>query len=216
MNIATLRKKAKKGHLEVEHLLQAAIERQPGLSEELARLGATYQWKAQGLQSDGTRVVPLAKWAAVASAYADGGFEGLRAQVQEPQDISFVLGLAEEIKSADSVALILEICDLYLKGAATEELAARIASAINLLLSFKQAPRVSPAQAEAIQSFLISIYPNIQTEANRATVLCALRGVGDQTAIRFVEAAAGFKEPWSDTKPAVLRALRNRVKAHAL
>lgn len=216
MNIATLRKKAQGGLLEVEDLLQAAIERQPGLSEELARLGAIYGWQTQGLQPDGTRVVPLAKWAAVASAYAESGFEGLRALAQEPHDIPFVLGLAEEIKSADSVAFILEICDLYLKGEASEALAVRISSAFNLLLSFKQAAPVSSAQATAIQNFLIAVYPSIQTEAKRATVLLALRGVGDQTAIQFVEAAADFKEPWSDTKSVVLRVVRKRVKAHAL
>jgi hypothetical protein len=114
MNIATLRKKAQRGLLEVEDLLQAAIEKQPGLSEELARLAMAYGWQTQGLQCNGTWVVPLAKWAAVASAYADSGFVGLRAQVKEPQDIPFVLGLAEEIKYSDSVAFVLELSAQYL------------------------------------------------------------------------------------------------------
>jgi hypothetical protein len=84
------------------------------------------------------------------------------------------------------------------------------------LLSFKQAAPVSSAQAAAIQNFLIAVYPSLQAEAQRATCLLALRGVGDQNAIQFVEAAADFKEPWSDTKPVVLRAVRKRVKAFAL
>ncbi|WP_234086365.1 hypothetical protein [Azonexus sp. R2A61] len=216
MNIATLRKKAQGGLLEVEDLLQAAIEKQPGLSGELVRLATVYGWQTQGLQSNGTRVVPLAKWAAVASAYADSGFDGLRAQVQEPQDIPFVLGLAEEIKSSDAVAFVLEISAQYLRGEASEELAVRIASAFNLLLSFKQAAPVSAAQTAAIQNFLIGVYPDLRAEAKRATCLLALRGVGDRSAIQFVEAAADFKEPWSDTKSVVLRAIRKRLKAHAL
>ncbi|WP_395008943.1 hypothetical protein [Undibacterium sp.] len=216
MNITTLRKKAQEGLLEVEDLLQAAIEKQPGLSEELARFATAYGWHKQGPQSDGTPVVPLAKWAVIASAYADCGFDGLRAQVQQPQDIPFVLGLAEEIKSSDSVAFVLEISAQYLRGEASEELAARIASAFNLLLSFKQAAPVSAAQAIAIQNFLISVYPGLQAEARRATCLLALRGVGDQSAIQIVEAADDFKEPWNNTKSVVLRAVRKRIKAHAL
>jgi hypothetical protein len=216
MNITTLRKKAHEGSLEVEDLMQAAVERQPGLSDELARLAATYGWQAQGLQSDDTRVVPLAKWAEVASTYASGGFEGLRSLAQEPEDIPFVLGLAEQIKTNDSLAFILEICNLHLKNSGSEELAFRIASAFNLLLSFKQAAPVTTAQAETIQKFLIDVYPSMQSEARRATVLLALRGVGDQNAIRLVESASDFKEPWGDTKTAVLRAIRKRIKANAL
>ena len=216
MNIATLRKKAQGGLLEVEDLLQAAIEKQPGLSEELARLAMAYGWQTQGLQSNGSRVVPLAKWAAVASAYADSGFDGLRTQVKEPQDIPFVLGLAERIKSTDSVAFVLEVSAQYLRGKASGEIAAQIASAFNLLLSFKQAAPVSSAQAAAIQNFLVVVYPSLQAEAKRVTCLLALRGVGDQSAIQFVEEAADFKEPWIDTKSVVLRAFRKRVKTYAL
>lgn len=43
-------------------------------------------------------------------------------------------------------------------------------------------------------------YPHAKTEVNRATVLLALRGVGDHDAIQFLESVLDFGEPWADTK----------------
>ena len=217
MNTKTLRKKAKDGSLEVEDLLQAAIAGQPGLPEELARLTAEYGWQRHGLQPDGTRIVPFAAWAEVASAYASGGIAALRALVQEPENIPFVLGLLEGLHTNESVALVLEIYGENLTNPAhATDLALQIASTFNLLLSFKPAAPVTTHQAAAIQDFLFALYPLAQSPAERTTVLLALRGVGDSNAIRFVEAAADFPEPWQDTKKSVLRALRKRVKKNAL
>lgn len=217
MNIATIRKKARDGSLEVEDLLQAAIERQPGLSEELHRLSVMHSWRAQGLQPDGTRVVPFAKWAEVASAYASEEFAGLREIARNPENIPFVLGLIEEIKTNESVSFVLEISGQNLaKPPQSGALAFRIASAFNLLLSFKHAAPISTTQARNIQDYLFTLYPYAKSEADRAVVLLALRGVGDHEAIRFVESIQGLRDPWADTKESVLRAVRKRVKTNAL
>nr|WP_315207376.1 hypothetical protein [uncultured Albidiferax sp.] len=217
MNIATLRKKAHDGSLEVEHLLQAAAKRPLGLSDELARLTSEYQWQVQGLQPDGTRVVPFAKWAAVAAAYSDEEFDGLRTLAKEPENVPFVLGLVEELHTSASVSFALELCNKYLAHPAQSHNAAfSLARTFNLLLSFKQAPPVTAAQARSVQDFLFALYPHSEREADRALVLLALRGVGDHDAVPFVESTAAFAEPWSGTKEAVLRAVRKRLKAHAL
>jgi hypothetical protein len=213
MNIATLRKKARGGLLEVEDLLQAAIERQPGLSEELPRLATECGWQSKGLKPDGTRVVPLEKWAEVASAYAAEGFAGLRVLVQDTENVPFILGLVEAIKTKESIAFILEICGEYLTNPAqSEELALRVAAAFNMLLSFKQSAPVTAAQAKDIQNFLFALYPHAKSEANRSTVLLALRGIGDEDAIRFTESAQNFNAPWENTKRSVLLAIRKRLK----
>lgn len=213
MNIATLRRKARDGSLEVEHLLQAAVERQPGLSEELTQLAAKHDWKAQGLQTDGTRVVPLAKWAAVASAYASEEFTGLRTLAREPENVAFILGLIEEIHTNEAISFTLEICDRYLTDLAhCQEMAFHVASTFNLLLSFKQAAPASTVQAKAVQEFLFSLYPHAKSDANRALVLLALRGIGDRDAIQFVESTPDFSETWAGTKESVLRAIRKRSK----
>lgn len=217
MNIATLRKKARDGSLEVEHLLRAAIEKPQGLAEELSRLAVVHGWKDESIQPDETRVVPFAKWAVVAATYANEGFIGLRALAQKPENIEFVLGLVEEIHTNESVSLAIDVCEKYLADLPQfEGIAFRLASSFNLLLSFKHAPPVTAVQASTIQKFLFSLYPYANSEAERALVLLALRGVGDRDAIQFVDSAKAFSEPWSSTKESVLRALRKRVRANSL
>lgn len=217
MNIATLRKKARNGSLEVEHLLRAAADRLPDLSDELARLTMELHWQVQSLQPDGTRVVPFAKWAEVAAAYSDDEFDGLRVLLRDPKNVPFVLGLVEELRTSASASFALELANRYFTDLANfEEAAFRLARAFNLLLSFKQAPLVTAVQAGCIQNFLCNLYPYAKTEADRALVLLALRGVGDFNAIQFVASTEVFAEPWAATKEAVLRAIRKRVKANAL
>jgi hypothetical protein len=217
MNITTLRKKARDGSLEVEHLLQAAVERQPGLSEELTRLSSAHDWKVQGLQPDGTRVVPFAKWAAVASAYASDEFTGLRTLARDPDNISFVLGLIEQIHTNESVSFLLEICNRFETDLTQfEDIAFRVAGTFNSLLSFKKAAQVTNVQARAIQEFLCALYPRAKSEPDKAVVLLALRGIGDRDAIQFIESASDFSESWASTKELVLRTVRKRVKTNAL
>ncbi len=217
MNIATLRKKARNGSLEVEDLLQAAVERLPGLSEELSNLATKHEWLAQALMTDGTRIVPFAKWATVASAYASEEFAGLRALARKTENIPFILGLLEEIHTNESVSLVLEICSCYLTDLTQfKDMAFRATQTFNLLLSFKKAVPVTTVQAKAIQEFLCALYMHAEFESSRAHVLLALRGVGDNYAIKFVESSADFSAPWSGTKESVLRAVRKRVKTNVL
>ena len=215
MNIKTLRKKARNDSLEVEHILQAAVEKQLGLAEELARLAAAHNWVTQGLQPDGTRVPPFAKWAAVASAYATEQFSGLRVLAQEKENISFIIGLIEEIHTNESISFLLELSQKCLSDLAQfGEEALRVAETFNVLLSFKQPVTVTNTQAKAIQDFLFTLYPHAKSEIKRAIVLLALRGIGDREAIKFVESALDFDGSLAATKASVLRAVRKRVKAN--
>lgn len=217
MKIETLRRKARDGSLEVEHLLQAAAERLPGLSDELSRLAVEQQWQSVGLQPDGSRVVPLKRWAEVASAYSDHEFEGLRTLAEEKDFIPFVLGLVEELPTPESVSFALELAGHYLADLdAHEQEALLLTRSFNLLLSFKQAPSISDDQARDVQRFLIAVFPRAATEADKAMVLLALRGVGDRDALQFVESADSLGEPWAETKATAARAIRKRVKARHL
>jgi hypothetical protein len=213
MNIQSLRKKARDGSLEVEHVLQAAIERQPGLAEELSSLSEKHAWQFESLQPDGRRVVPFARWALVAASYVSGGFPELYEILDEPDNLPFVLGLVASIKTSESVVFILDICNQYLKDDPQSTIAAfQIASSFNLLLSFKHAPVISAQQAKSIQDFLFALYPLAKSQVDRATVLLALRGVGDHNVMAFVETAADFTDPWADTKQVVIQAIRKKMQ----
>jgi len=73
MKIETLRKRALANTLEVEHILAAARERAPGLRHELTQLSDKHGWSTTPFPANGIHVVPLAKWAEIASVYAEGG-----------------------------------------------------------------------------------------------------------------------------------------------
>ena len=214
MNIENLRRKARDGSLEVEHLLEAAAKGLPGLSEELARLTEEQHWQSHRLQSDGSRVVPLRKWAQVVAAYSSDGFEGLRALATRREDAPFVLGLIETLRTPASVSFALELADHYLANMVVfEEAALCLARSFNLLLSFKDAPTITSLQAEDVQRFLFKIYPYADSQGVKAVVLLALRGVGDREALKFVESVDNFAEPWAGTKDIVIRTIWKRIKS---
>jgi hypothetical protein len=217
MNLRTLRKKAHTGALEVEDILKAAAEHQPGLSEELHRLSGDLGWPATGVLSDGSRVVPLAKWAEVAAAYSSGGVAALAEFASKPEDASFVLALLVELKSPEALSFLLEDYAKVIEAPSHAlGLAFRIASALNLMLSFKHSTLVSKEQAAAIQDFLFRLLPFAESDRDRAIVILALRGVGDDRSIRLLSSLDELQPPWHDAKQTSLRVIRKRLRQNAL
>ena len=213
MNVKMLRKKALDGTLEVEDMLKAAMENPPGLSAALRKLVEDCGWTRGGLLPDGSREIPFLSWAEVAIAYADEGFAGLLPLAGAAENAPFVLGLVEEMRTAAALAFILEaFAGVIEHPDGMEEVAFAIASALNLMLSFKPSSPITAAQATTVQSFLFSLYPLATTEARRASVILALRGVGDEDAVRFLANVAEFFSPWQETKKVTLRAIRKRLK----
>jgi hypothetical protein len=212
MKIIDLRRKAARGTIEVEHLLQAAVAHLPGLSAELQQLTVQYGWKTTE-ECETTQHVPLATWAKVASAYADGGFAGLRKF--SPEYPTFCIGLLEELRSGDTVDALLSWWPQALSSPEAETvLAWRIADALNLVLSFRGAPEVSGTHQAFVRQFAYRLYLLADTEPQRATALLLLRGVGNEQSFAFVSAAEEFTGAWSNTKRHVLAAIRRRIGAN--
>ncbi len=217
MKIQTLRKKAQSGTLEVEDILKAAIERPPGLSDELRRLSTELGWSSTGKLPNGELVVPLAQWAEVVAVYAAGGFDSLSDFAKKSANDAFVLRLLVELKTADALCFLL--CSyahcIESPGQATGA-AIRIASTLNFMLSFKSASPITSSQAHIIQTFLLRLFSFTKSDVNRATVLLALRGVGDARAMEFILSVPDLKYPWAEVKPRCLRAIRKRLKKNPL
>jgi hypothetical protein len=208
MKIKDIRRKADRGTLEVEDLLQAAVARLPGLSTELQQLAVQYAWRAE--ESEAAPRVPLATWATVVCAYSDGGLPGLRQL--GPKYSSYCIGLLEEIRSPEAVDALLNWWPYAISQPALETaLAWRIAGALNLMLSFKGAPQISAVHQALVRQFAYNLYLAADSEPNRATALLLLRGVGDEQSLAFASAAAEFAGAWSDTKRHVTRAIQRRV-----
>lgn len=213
VSLQSLRRHAKAGSLEVEHLLKEAVLRTPGLAAELQTLARDGQWASELLQADGSRLVPLARWAHVASAYADRGFGGLADLAQDEGYAAFVIGLLEEIHSREAVdALMTMFENVMANPERSPDIAHRLVVAINLLLSFRGSPRVADADTIAWSRFLERALAIADTNARRAGVMYAARGVADQRLLDVLASVPDAVPPFSGARAAAIRAIRKRLR----
>jgi hypothetical protein len=209
MKIADLKRKASRGTLEVEHLLQAAIACLPDLTNELQQLAAQFNWKSAE-ECQATREVPLATWAKVAGAYAHEGLAGLHAlRHQHPL---FCVGILEQVRSEAAVEALLTWWPEAISAQnEAPDFAWRIAMALNQILSFKGAPEIAEASCASVRQLAHGLYSVAGSEPQRAMALLLLRGVGDGRSLVFVSQANEFEGAWADTKRSVAEAIRRRI-----
>ncbi|WP_288380955.1 hypothetical protein [uncultured Massilia sp.] len=211
MSIESITRRARKETLEVEHLLKEASYPNDALATALDELSAALQWSFTGTLDNGTRVVPLATWAKVVSSYCREGFDGLIRLAAEPGMANFVIGLLEEIMEKESLnALLLAFRENLDMPCRDVDLSCRIAGAVNSLLSFTPAVAVDTDQAVALRAFLYALYPCSGSDAQRATALLALRGIGDEGSAEFA-ASKSLAYPWQDVPKKVSKHIRKRL-----
>lgn len=225
MNINTLRKKAKAHTLEVEDILAAAARRPAGLQAELQRLSAELEWSHTPYPRGGGHVVPFARWAEMAGAYAEHGIPGLagwmqaqaRAAAGHGPPADYVLAMLEALKTQEANDALFSLFAPVLDdpgGHLTEAL--ELASTINLTFSFKGRLPPTPAQADRARSFLMALYPPLaHKETERCTVVCGLRGVGDESTAQFLATIKPFGGPHAGLEKSAQRAIRKRLQGMA-
>jgi hypothetical protein len=208
-----LARKAGNNTLEVEHLLRVLSTADATDAPFIRSLSTEYGWSVTGVVGR-RRVVPFACWADAVCRYLEGGCAAVVRMSQEsPSMIEFCLGVLEEVKTAESVSAMLEV------GSAEVELpvsdvprAVRIADGLNLLLSFKGAPAVSPTVELQVRDFLHRLLDTELTEAQRASVVCALRGVGDQESVDRIAALPPFKGSWAGVEQTSTKQILQRLR----
>jgi len=220
VNINTLRKKARAHALEVEDILAAAVRRTPGLQAELQRLSAELEWSHTPFPPGGGHVVPLARWAEVAGAYAEDGIAGLarwmHAQPGDGTSADYVLALLQALKTPEANdALFALFSDALDNPGGHLGEAFGLADTINLKFSFKGALPPTPAQADRARSFLMALYPLAREEPQRCSVVCAMRGVGDDTTARFLSTITPFGGPYAGLEKSAQQAIRKRLRSTA-
>ena len=214
MKISALRSKARRNTLEVEHILAAAKTRAPEVKDELQRLSREYGWSASTHLEDGTHVVPLAKWAEVAGAYAAEGIEALAPLADAPGDAGYVIGLLEELRSQEALgALITFFSSVMARPATAPETAWLLVKAYNHLLCTKNAVAPSHDQAAQVRSFLARVLAVATSDAQVAWVAYALRGVGDASSIELVSNLKELPYPYESAKADAIQAIRRRQRA---
>jgi hypothetical protein len=208
-----LRRKAAENSLEVEHLLKVAAAGDASDAAFLQAIKAEYGWSDTEVEK-GERVAPLGRWVDVVCRFLQEGYDGIVRMAEESTDgADFCIGLVEEIKTAGSVSALLAIGGpVVARPAANIRLAARLANAFNLLLSFKRVPDVGASNERRVREFLHQILRLNLTDAQRASVVCALRGVGDAQSVALIAGMPPFKGSWAGLKQSAVRQIKKRLR----
>ncbi|GEP41025.1 hypothetical protein [Brevifollis gellanilyticus] len=202
-SLSSIRRRAANNTLEVEHILGAAALRIEGLPELLDELARSEYWSDANHLPDGTHVVPLARWARVASEYCRNGMTGLRSVLGLPGHERFVLSLLEELHTSEAVEAMLDFfSDCIDSPAGDPQLANEIASRLNHILCFKPDVQIVDSTQKRLRIFASASVTIFDDDAKRAMAVCLLRAVGDQSSLELLATIPPFKYPWESVIPA--------------
>jgi hypothetical protein len=211
--LATLRRKAAKNDFEVEHLLEFAVVGNKKAVAVIQELRNKYDWPRSN-HVDGCHVVPFGRWAEVVCIYLEGGCDALveYARRDEQESFYFAVAILEELQSSGSVSAQATLADELARDLQNRrEDAFRLAEAINNTLSFKDAPVVAPETMARLRSFLHRYLALDLTDVQRASVVCALRGVGNLESIKLINELPTFEDCWSGLEKVACKAIRKRL-----
>ncbi len=212
----SLRRKAKDNTLEVEHLLGVAQTGDPAFVAVIHSLQAEHNWSQEEVINE-QGIVPFGMWADVVCRYLEDGARGIVLLGTSPDTRSkyatFCLGLLHEIKTADSVAAVLQICaNLTERPENDLPLAIECASAFNRILSLKPTPVIPESLRSQVRNFLHKLVTLSLPDSQRGLVICGLRGVGDESSIALIRAATPLTHPWSGIEESAVRAIKRRLR----
>jgi hypothetical protein len=212
MKLETIRKKARANLLEVEHILTAGRKRVPGLQQELMRLSNELGWSWTPFPAEEEHVVPLAKWAQIAGAYAEGGIAALSELARQKDNRHYVVAMLIEARLPEAaVALFGLFADDLAAPSWDCEMADDLVAALNQMFFFSKCLTPTDEQAATARAFLMTLYATASTATQRAGVVCALRGVGDRSTIEFLSTLEAFPYPYEGVEKLALRAIRKRL-----
>jgi hypothetical protein len=158
----------------------------------------------------------MARWAAVAGAYADEGFAGLGDMARDDLNAPLVMGMLEEINSSEAVDALLQIfASILAEPAQNPPLALRLVGAINLLFSVKSSPASSQKQRKATSAFLNEVLGFAKANAERALVMYAMRGTGDDSSLDVLSQVAEPEYPYVGARAMAIKAIRKRQRDEA-
>lgn len=204
----TLARKAAANSLEVEDLLRVAVAGDAADASLLRELKAKHAWSDTGHEGR-RRVVPFGRWAEAVCRFLEQGYDGLARMAGEAADTAeFCIGVLEEVKTPESVSALLALA----RTAERPEAATRLADAFNQLLSFKDGVALGSTVEREVREFLHPLLGTGLTENQRASVVCALRGVGDGESVALIAELPPFKGSYAGLEKAATRQIQQRLR----
>jgi hypothetical protein len=211
-----LSRRAADGSLEVEHLLKAAALGGANDVPFLRALKSEHGWPDAGRQGR-SRVVPFGRWSDTICRFWEDGYQGLvQLASQSVEAVEFCVSVLEELRTPDSVSALLAIGGPVIeRPAADPGLAVGLADGFNVVLSFKGGPSIAPAVERQVREFLHRLLAAELTEAQRASAVCALRGVGDAESVALVQSLPPFAGSWTGLERSAVTQIRQRLRRAA-
>lgn len=209
----TLSRKAADYSLEVEDLLKVADRGDATDAPFLRALKAEHDWSDTG--RDGRQlVVPFGRWSDTVCRFLEDGYPGLIQTAKASTEAAeFCISVLVELKTVASVSAMLTIGGpLIERPAGNVKLAVRLADGFNLLLSFKGAPTIAPTVEGEIREFLHRLLAVELSEVRRASVVCALRGVGDAESATLIASLPPFRGCWAGLEQIAVRQIKRRIR----
>jgi hypothetical protein len=209
----TLSRKAANNSLEVEHLLKVAMTGDATDAPFLRTLKEEHGWSDTGREGR-VRVVPFGRWSDSVCRFLEDGYAGLvQLAGKSTKAAEFCISVLEEVKTPESVAALLAIGGpLIAHPEENVRLAILIADAINLLLSFKGGPVIDASVEQQVREFLHRLLAGELSEVQRASVVCALRGVGDITSVALIGSLSPFRGCWAGLEQSAARQIKQRLR----
>jgi hypothetical protein len=207
----TLRKKAADNLLEVEHLLRVAALGDAGDVRFLRELEREFEWPHKGKM-----IVPLGLWNDAVCCFLEDGYDGIvrlaTAEKTRARYLEFCIAVLEELATRDSVDALVKIGGRVLRSPEEDlSLSLLVTNALNMVLSFDKAPGINAETTSTIRQFLHEMLRLDLDEDQRASVVCALRGVGNEESVLLIQQLPAFKDPYAGTKASAVRAIRKRL-----
>jgi len=216
IGIASIERKARTNALEVEHLLALARDADASVAPVLRELSARHGWSSNERVGK-KRVVPLGRWAEVVGEYLEHGHAGIVAMAKgrktRKTHAVMCIDLLSELHTPESVEALMRIGKPVWRDPDEDvELSLALANAFNLLLSFRHAPVISDATRSGIRGFLHRLLQLRLGDSERASCVCALRGVGDAKSLEVIRALPPFEHPWAGLENLAIRQIQRRMK----
>lgn len=210
--VKALKRKAADNSLEVEHLLKVATLGDASDAPLLRQLKVEHDWSDTGREGN-DKVVPFGLWCDVVCCYLKHGYLGIVEMAHHDEDLlDFCFGLLEDVKTLESVSALLAIGGPVVEHPRTDQaLSLKLAKAFNLLLSFNGAPSIDEATTSVIREFLHRLLNQDLAEAQRATCVCALRGVGDATSLELIQGLPSFSGSWVGLEASACKQIMKRL-----
>ena len=209
-----LLEKAQNHDLNVEDIIDISNSRDPDVAIILQEIKEQLNWPNEAIDHDnGSITPPMGMWVDVACEYITSGYDGLLSIADNENKISFIVAFLQEYKTSESVNTLVQISDLYLSDSKShKDTIIKIVSGLNLLLSFKGSPEIESSISFKARELVHKTLTLCEAQADYATAICALRGVGNDESIKLLSSIPKLEGSWAGTESIVKKAISKRLK----